>query len=116
MSGAAQPPVKSSRTLPSETFRLDIPLHDLLNRSPEPPRVARAEREPRTSLALPSPEFPRHPELLHGLDAAEIAAHELELQTGMRGGEHWACRAARVMKWLWKQVPNGFQGVNGSFE
>jgi hypothetical protein len=24
--------------------------------------------------------------------------------------------AARVMKWLWKQARNGFQGVTGSFE
>jgi hypothetical protein len=24
--------------------------------------------------------------------------------------------AARVMKWLWKQAMNGFQGVTGSFE
>ena len=84
MSTSTPQPVQTLPTLPAQPFRLDVPLHDLLQKPPDHPTLARAKHEPQTSFALPSPVFPQHPMLL--------------------------------MKWLWKQAMNGFQGVTGSFE
>jgi len=94
MSTSTPQPVQTLPTLPAQPFRLNVPLHDLLQRPAEPPHnPARVEHESRTSLALPSPVFPQHPALLHKLDAADIAEHEAVLQTGKR---HWP--ASKVFK------------------
>jgi hypothetical protein len=75
MSSSTSPSVPSSPTLPTQSFRLDVPLHNLLQKDPSP-TLARVEHQPRTSLALPSPVFPRYPALLHKIDDANIAAHQ----------------------------------------
>ena len=77
-------------TIPSQPFRLDVPLHTLLQQPPQEPE--------RDSLGpgdepLPVPVFPQHPELVHELDMEDMAAHEQVLQTGRR---HWP--ASRVLK------------------
>src|SRR5260221_12685423 len=85
--------IQSLPTLPTQPFRLDVPLHNLLQRPPDPsPPLARVEDEPGTSLALPSPVFPQHPALMHELDADDIAEHDTVLHTGKR---HWP--ASKVM-------------------
>ena len=67
-------------TVPTQPFRLDVPLHNLL-RGPElRPRVAPLSA-PQT---LPEAVFPQHPELLHEIDEADIAAHEYVRQNGRR--------------------------------
>jgi hypothetical protein len=76
-------------TVANQPFRLDVPLHELLQH---------ATREPFPPLAqgpvtLPEPVFPQHPELVHELDAADIAAHAQVVGTGKR---HWP--ADRVLK------------------
>jgi hypothetical protein len=59
-------PVQSLPTLLAQSFRLDAPLHKVLQKLPDPsPTLARVEHEPRTSLALPSPVFPERPALMH---------------------------------------------------
>jgi hypothetical protein len=94
MASSASQPVQSLPTLPTQPFRLDVPLHNLLQRPPDPsPTLASVEHEPATALALPSPVSPQHPALMHELDAADIAAHDAVLQTGKR---HWP--ASKVMK------------------
>jgi MoaA/NifB/PqqE/SkfB family radical SAM enzyme len=69
-------------TIPSNAFRLDVPLHQLLQETPEKhsPDSSKEKKE------LPTPVFPQHPELLHDLDADDIAAHNQVLTTGKR---HW---------------------------
>jgi len=70
MANSISQPVQSLPTLPTQPFRLDVPLHNLLQRPLDPsPPLAMVEHEPRTSLALPSPVFPQHPALIHELDA-----------------------------------------------
>ncbi|MGH9497158.1 MAG: radical SAM/SPASM domain-containing protein [Candidatus Sulfotelmatobacter sp.] len=76
-------------TLPVRPFRLDVPLHDLLQHRGEN-SVSAAAKEP---VLLPTPVFPQHPELIHEIDAADIAAHQEVLQTGKR---HWP--ASRILK------------------
>jgi hypothetical protein len=79
---------------------MDVPLHDLLQRSPDPsPTLAGAKNANRTSLGLPSPVFPRHPALSHGIAAAEIAAREPVPQTGKR---QWP--TSKVMKTIFRNV------------
>jgi MoaA/NifB/PqqE/SkfB family radical SAM enzyme len=93
-SSTAQQPIQSLPTLPTQPFRLDVPLHNLLQRAPDlSPPLARVGHEPRTELALPSPVFPQQPALLHEVDADDIAAHDAVLHTGKR---HWP--ASKVMK------------------
>ena len=55
-------------TIPTQPFRLDVPLHYLLRRTEGAPGSAPQE--------LPEPVFPQHPELLHEIDEADIAAQE----------------------------------------
>src|SRR5205807_3505007 len=87
MATSTSQPIQSLPTLPTQPFRLDVPLHNLLQKPPDPsPPPARVEHEPGTSLALPSPVFPQHPALMHELDAADISEHDTVLQTGKR---HW---------------------------
>jgi MoaA/NifB/PqqE/SkfB family radical SAM enzyme len=79
MSAGAEPRFP---TVPTQPFRLDVPLHDLLQqpRPEERLRVAPATA-PQT---LPEPVFPQHPELLHEIDETDIAAHEYVRQHGHR--------------------------------
>ena len=67
-------------TVPTQSFRLDVPLHNLLHQSPQRP----SPEQPKDQLALPEPVFPQHPEWLHELDAEDIAAHQHVLRTGKR--------------------------------
>jgi MoaA/NifB/PqqE/SkfB family radical SAM enzyme len=77
MSTYEQPPLP---TVPTQPFRLDVPLHTLLQQPSPRPLVESAEE----TVALPVPVFPQHPELLHELDFEDIAAHEHVLRTGKR--------------------------------
>src|SRR5260370_7637945 len=88
--------------LPSQPFRLDVPLHDLLQQpshkpSPHPPTLT----EPET---LPMAVFPQYPELFHDLDEQDIAAHETVLQTGKR---HWP--ASKVLTTMRGSIFPNFQ-------
>jgi MoaA/NifB/PqqE/SkfB family radical SAM enzyme len=71
-------------TLPTQPFRLDVPLHALLKGSTAQPAQQTVPHEQKQ--VLPEPIFPLHPELLHELDDEDIAAHESVLRTGRR---HW---------------------------
>jgi len=62
MSTSTPPPLQSLPTVPAQPFRLDVPLHNLLQQPPSSSLPARVEHDP---LALPSPAFPLHHELLH---------------------------------------------------
>src|SRR6266567_553639 len=100
-------------TLPSQPFRLDVPLHELLQQpahkpSPDPATL----RDPKT---LPAAVFPQYPELFHELDEQDIAAHDAVLRTGKR---HWP--ASNVMKtmrgWMFpyfksRVLPGDFQPI-----
>ena len=90
MPSSTQQPVQTLPTLPAQPFRLDVPLHDLLQKPPDHPTdhptLVRAERNTQSPLTLPSPVFPQHPTLMHELDAVDIAAHDAVLRTGKR---HW---------------------------
>jgi len=66
--------------MPSQPFRLDVPLHTLLQQAPEHVDVP----EPPEAFPLPEPIFPQHPELIHDLDAFDIAEHNHVLQHGKR--------------------------------
>jgi MoaA/NifB/PqqE/SkfB family radical SAM enzyme len=59
--------------------RLDVPLHNLLKQP-----IPRASKPAGEGKTLPEPVFPQHPELLHEIDATDIAAHETVLKTGKR--------------------------------
>jgi hypothetical protein len=85
MSGSTQQESQSLPPRPTQPFRPDMPLHDLLEKPAESP-PAGAEREPRTSAVLPSPAFPQQSALLHESDSTDVAAHEANRQTGTR---HW---------------------------
>src|SRR5271154_7214501 len=80
---------QSLPTVPSYPFRLDVPLHKLLQETPEK-HTPESSKEKKT---LPTPVFPNQPELFHDLDADDIAAHDQVLQTGSR---HWP--ASRIFK------------------
>ena len=100
-------------TLPNQPFRLDVPLHQLLQQpsrevSPQPPTLGKAE-------TLPTAVFPQCPELFHDLDEQDIAAHETVLQTGKR---HWpASKAMKTMRgWMFpyfksRILPGEFQPI-----
>ena len=102
---------QSLPTVPSYPFRLDVPLHELLQKPPE-------ERSPVPSKdhkILPTPVFPQHPELLHDLDADDIAAHDQVLSTGKR---HWpVSRILQTMRgWMVpylksRVLPGDFQPI-----
>src|SRR5580700_5768841 len=74
---------------PIPSHRLDVPIHNLLNQSAPRPAVQRTSE----GKTLPEPVFPQHPELLHELDEADIAAHDHVLRTGKR---EWP--ASRIFK------------------
>lgn len=59
MSTSTPPPVRSLPILQAQSFRLDVPLHELLQNSTESPPPAGEEHDPRIPLALPSPVLPR---------------------------------------------------------
>jgi len=71
--------VQQFPTLPSQPFRLDVPLHELLQ---QPSREAIPRAPALRQAALPTAVFPQHPELFHDLDEQDIAAHEAVLRTG----------------------------------
>src|SRR5258708_38030679 len=93
MSTSTRTPVQTLPTLAAQPFRLDVPLHSLLQNPSEPPTPAMDEHKLRKSLVLPSPVFPQQPALLHEIDAADIAAHEAVLRTGKR---YWP--ASKIIK------------------
>ena len=78
-------------TVPTRAFRLDVPLHNLLQKSSQRPLPDFS----RGLEPLPVPVFPQHPELLHELDMTDITAHEQVLRTGKR---HWA--TPHVLKYM----------------
>jgi MoaA/NifB/PqqE/SkfB family radical SAM enzyme len=86
MSQSPQLPQQNLPTIPLQPFRIDVPLHKLLQNAPDLPvhLIAEKEKDPKDQLSLPTPAFPQYPELLHELDAADIEAHETVLRTGMR--------------------------------
>jgi hypothetical protein len=55
MSSSTPQPLQILPTQPAQPFRLDGLLRDLLRQHPGRPTLVRAEREPQTSLTLPSP-------------------------------------------------------------
>src|SRR6266567_1046450 len=71
--------VEQFPTLPSQPFRLDVPLHELLQ---QPSREAIPRAPALRQAALPTAVFPQHPELFHDLDEQDIAAHEAVLRSG----------------------------------
>src|SRR5580704_6132082 len=74
-------------TVPTRPFRLDVPLHQLLQSS-TPKSPAPVEE----LQSLPTPVFPQHPQLLHDLTAEETAEHQSVVDTGQR---HWP--ASRIL-------------------
>ena len=64
MPTSTRQPYRSLPTLLAQSFRLDVHLHELLQKPPNPSPLARADQETRISLALPSPAFPQHLALL----------------------------------------------------
>ena len=114
MSSSTSPSAPSSPTLPTQSFRLDVPLHNLLQKDPSLTQ-ARVEHQPRTSLALPSPVLPQHPALLHKIDDADIAARQAVLETGK-----WHWPASKVIdtmrRWMFpyfksRILPGEFQPI-----
>jgi hypothetical protein len=98
-------------TIPSSPFRLDVPLHSLLQQPPEKP----SSKYSKQLETLPTPVFPQHPELMHDLDAEDIAAHDHVLQTGKR---YWpASRIFQTMRgWMFpyfksRVLPGDFQPI-----
>jgi len=103
-------------TLPTQPFRLDVQLHELLQQSsPNPPPNRLLPSEIPSGQTLPTPEFPQHPELFHDLDAQDIAAHQTVIDTGKR---HWpADRILKTMRgWMFpyfksRMLPGDFQPI-----
>src|SRR5260370_12523619 len=76
------PELRQFPTFPSQPFRLDVPLHELLQQPQHSPSSSLpALTEAKT---LPSAEFPQYPELFHDLDEQDIAAHDAVVPTGKR--------------------------------
>jgi MoaA/NifB/PqqE/SkfB family radical SAM enzyme len=102
---------QSYPTIPTGQFRLDIPLHELLQTSPgEGPQPSNRELK-----SLPEPVFPQHSELMHDLTAEEIAEHQKVSETGQR---YWP--TARILKtmrgWMFpyfksRIMPGDFQPI-----
>jgi len=100
-------------TLPTQPFRLDVPLHELLQQPSHDPSPNRPDL--RNTETLPTPVFPQYPELFHGLDEQDIAAHETVVRTGKR---HWpASKILKTMKgWMFpyfksRVLPGDFQPI-----
>ncbi len=98
-------------TLPTQPFRVDVTLHELLQQPSSPP----APRPSAEGKTLPTPVFPQHPELLHEVDEADRAAHEAVVRTGRR---HWpASRIWKTMRgWMFpyfksRLLPGDFQPI-----
>lgn len=74
-------------TVPAGPFRLDVPLHTLLRYSHARPQfgpVPRANAAELGMQALPQPEFPQQPQLLHELDDWDRTQHESTVRNGRR--------------------------------
>jgi MoaA/NifB/PqqE/SkfB family radical SAM enzyme len=102
---------QSYPTIPERPFRLDIPLHQLLQ-TPQPNALRPPDREIRS---LPEPVFPQHPHLLHDLTAEEILEHQQVVENGQR---HWpASRVLDTMRgWMFpyfksRILPGDFQPI-----
>ena len=100
-------------TLPTQPFRLDVPLHELLQQPSHDPSPHRPEL--RKAETFPTPVFPQYPELFHDLDEQDIAAHEAVVHTGKR---HWpASKILKTMKgWMFpyfksRALPGDFQPI-----
>src|SRR5260370_13161213 len=100
-------------TLPSQPFRLDVPLHELLQQPSHDPTPHR--QEVRMDETLTRRVFPQYPELFHDLDEQEIAALEAVVRTGNR---HWpASKILKTMKgWMFpyftsRALPGDFQPI-----
>jgi MoaA/NifB/PqqE/SkfB family radical SAM enzyme len=100
-------------TLPTQPFRLDVPLHELLQQPSQDPSSHPPELG--AGKTLPAPVFPQYPELFHDLDEQDIAAHEAVVQTGKR---HWpASKILKTMKgWMFpyfksRVLPGEFQPI-----
>src|SRR5271165_4722355 len=98
-------------TIPTRAFRLDIPLHQLL----QSPQAMASRRGGGELLSLPEPVFPQQPQLFHDLTADEIAEHQNVVQTGQR---HWpASRILNNMRgWMFpyfksRIMPGDFQPI-----
>lgn len=98
-------------TVAAQSFRLDVPLHTLLH--PTTRRTILPSSDEVTALSAPV--FPQHPELLHELDPADIAAHEQVVRSGRR---HWpVSRILKTMRgWMVPYVksrvlPDAFQPI-----
>ncbi|MGA7626399.1 MAG: radical SAM protein [Candidatus Acidiferrales bacterium] len=93
------------------THRLDVPIHQLLNKPISRVAVDRAP-EGRT---FPEPVFPQHPELVHDLDEADITAHETVRRTGKRhwrAGEIWENMRGWLVPYVKSRVGAGdFQPI-----
>jgi len=85
-------------------FRIDLAIHDLLmNSSERPPAPAEAK-----GLTLPEAVFPQHPERLNDPGP--------ETPPEKRNNLAYCYNDARVIKWLWSNARNRFQGGVRSFE
>jgi sulfatase maturation enzyme AslB (radical SAM superfamily) len=98
-------------TLPDHPFRLDVPLHDLLQQPSQGP----TPNDLRELKELPVPVFPQHPELLRELHEADLAIHEEVVRTGKR---HWPPRhILKTMRgWMFpyfksRLLPGDFQPI-----
>ena len=115
MSTSTPGPASSLPTLPVHPFRLDVPLHDLLQNSSHGAAPLEPEQDAQERPGLPTPVFPQHPELVHELDAADIAVHETVLQTGER---YWpTSKIMRTLRgWMFpyfksRVLPGDFQPI-----
>ena len=115
MSQSPQLPQQNLPTIPIQPFRIDVPLHKLLQGDPDLPVHLIPAKERKEELSLPTPVFPQHPELIHELDAADIEAHESTLRNGKR--EWPASRIWDNMKgWMFpyfksRLLPGDFQPI-----
>jgi hypothetical protein len=75
-------------TIPTRPFRIDVPLHELLQTSSSVSPLP-AVRE---IQFLPEPVFPQHPQLMQDLTAEEISEHQKVVETGQR---HWPASYSR---------------------
>ncbi len=111
--GGSMSELQQFPTLPTQPFRLDVPLHELLQQPSHDPSPHRPEL--RKAETLPTPVFPQNPELFHDLDEQDIAAHETVVRTGKR---HWpASKILKTMKgWMFpyfksRALPGDFQPI-----
>src|SRR5216684_8536435 len=85
-------------------FRIDVAIHDLLmNSAQRPPAPAEAK-----GLTLPQPIFPQFPERLN--DPSTCQHHCFST---LNHNLAYCYNDARVIRWLWSNAKNRFQGGLG---